>query len=89
MNLRLKMSAVAVALAMSSMAQAAGTLDEVVVTAPQSAEPLTVKTNPKKPRQPVPAHDGADYLKTIPASPSSAKAARTAIRCCAAWLVRA
>ena len=28
--------------------------------------PLTVKTNPKAPRQPVPAHDGADYLKTIP-----------------------
>ena len=66
MNMRLKMSVAAVALAMSSMAQAAGTLDEVVVTAPQSAEPLTVKTNPKKPRQPVPAHDGADYLKTIP-----------------------
>ena len=38
----------------------------MVVTAPQSTEPLTVKTNPKKPRQPVPAHDGADYLKTIP-----------------------
>ena len=68
MKLKLKMSAVAVALAMNSMAQAAETamLDEVVVTAPQSTEPLTVKTNPKKPRQPVPAHDGADYLKTIP-----------------------
>jgi iron complex outermembrane receptor protein len=68
MNLRLKMSVVAVACAMSGMVQAAGSasLDEVVVTAPQSTEPLTVKTNPKKPRQPVPAHDGADYLKTIP-----------------------
>ncbi|ADE10970.1 TonB-dependent copper receptor [Sideroxydans lithotrophicus] len=68
MNLKLKMSVAAVALAMGSAAQAAETaaLDEVVVTAPQSAEPLTVKTNPKKPRQPVPAHDGADYLKTIP-----------------------
>ncbi len=68
MNLKLKMSVVAVALAMGNMAQAAETaaLDEVVVTAPQSTEPLTVKTNPKKPRQPVPAHDGADYLKTIP-----------------------
>ncbi|MDD5056294.1 MAG: TonB-dependent copper receptor [Sideroxydans sp.] len=62
------MSTVAVALAMSSLAHAADTttLDEVVVTAPQSSEPLTVQTNPKKPRQPVPAHDGADYLKTIP-----------------------
>jgi iron complex outermembrane receptor protein len=68
MNMKLKVCAVAVALALSSMAQAAetATLDEVVVTAPQSTEPLTVKTNPKKPRQPVPAHDGADYLKTIP-----------------------
>jgi iron complex outermembrane receptor protein len=29
-------------------------------------EPLKVETNPKAPRQPVPAHDGADYLKSIP-----------------------
>lgn len=59
---------VALLLAFSASSQAAETvaLDEVVVTAPQSSEPLTVKTNPKKPRQPVPAHDGADYLKTIP-----------------------
>lgn len=59
---------ICILLAMSGVAQAAETevLDEVVVTAPQSTEPLTVKTNPKKPRQPVPAHDGADYLKTIP-----------------------
>lgn len=56
------------ALALSFQAHAADlqTLDEVVVTAPQSEEPLTVRTNPKAPRQPVPAHDGADYLKTIP-----------------------
>ncbi|PKG08347.1 TonB-dependent copper receptor, partial [Pseudomonas aeruginosa] len=27
---------------------------------------LTIVTNPKEPRQPVPASDGADYLKTIP-----------------------
>lgn len=68
MNLKLKISVVAVALAMGNVAQAveSAALDEVVVTAPQSAEPLTVKTDPKKPRQPVPAHDGADYLKTIP-----------------------
>jgi hypothetical protein len=25
-----------------------------------------VLTDPSKPRQPLPAHDGADYLKTIP-----------------------
>ena len=41
-------------------------LPEVVVTAPQMSTPLTVVTDPKAPRQPVPAHDGADYLKTIP-----------------------
>ncbi len=65
---KLKVSVVMVALALSGMAQAAETaiLDEVVVTAPQTTEPLIVRTNPKKPRQPVPAHDGADYLKTIP-----------------------
>jgi iron complex outermembrane receptor protein len=37
----------------------------VVVTAPMS-RPLAVETDPRAPRQPVPAHDGADYLKTIP-----------------------
>jgi iron complex outermembrane recepter protein len=68
MNLKLKVSVVAVALtfAPGAFAEETGVLDEVVVTAPKSMEPLTVKTNPKKPRQPVPAHDGADYLKTIP-----------------------
>ena len=40
--------------------------DEVIVTAPQVSDPLTVVTDPKSPRQPVPAHDGADYLKNIP-----------------------
>ncbi|NNE39244.1 MAG: TonB-dependent receptor plug domain-containing protein, partial [Gammaproteobacteria bacterium] len=29
-------------------------------------ESLVVDTDPKAPRQPLPAHDGADYLKTIP-----------------------
>ncbi len=41
-------------------------MNEVVVTAPMMLEPLVVTTDPKAPRQPVPAHDGADYLKTIP-----------------------
>ncbi|MGS0741037.1 TonB-dependent copper receptor [Glaciimonas sp. GG7] len=41
-------------------------LPEVVITAPQMSSPLTVITDPKAPRQPVPAQDGADYLKTIP-----------------------
>ncbi|TXI80039.1 MAG: TonB-dependent copper receptor [Cupriavidus sp.] len=43
----------------------AKTLDRVVVTA-TPVQPLTFETDPKLPRQPVPASDGADYLKTIP-----------------------
>lgn len=41
-------------------------LEEVVVTASRMQAPLTVITDPRAPRQPLPAHDGADYLKTIP-----------------------
>lgn len=37
----------------------------MTVTAPDSS-PLEVVTSPKRPRQPVPASDGSDYLKTIP-----------------------
>ncbi|WON76976.1 TonB-dependent receptor domain-containing protein [Serratia sp. UGAL515B_01] len=37
----------------------------MVVTAP-AVSPLTIVTSPKTPRQPVPASDGSDYLKTIP-----------------------
>lgn len=38
----------------------------VVVTGLAPDSPLTFITDPKLPRQPVPASDGADYLKTIP-----------------------
>lgn len=41
-------------------------LPEVVVTAAAMEQPLMVSTDPRKPRQPIPAHDGAEYLKTIP-----------------------
>lgn len=41
-------------------------LDEVVVTAPHSDEPLIVRSNPKAPHLPIPAHDGAEYLKSVP-----------------------
>lgn len=41
-------------------------LNTVVITAADMSSPLTVVTNPKAPRQPIPASDGADYLKTIP-----------------------
>lgn len=42
------------------------TLPTVVVTSLAPTAPLTVTTDPRLPRQPVPASDGADYLKTIP-----------------------
>lgn len=42
------------------------TLTRIVVTAPAMTAPLTVVTDPKAPRQPIPAHDGADFLKSIP-----------------------
>ena len=45
---------------------AEGELSPTVITAVAPSSPLTVTTNPKEPRQPVPASDGADYLKTIP-----------------------
>ncbi|HUL75939.1 MAG TPA: TonB-dependent receptor plug domain-containing protein, partial [Vicinamibacteria bacterium] len=38
----------------------------VEVTAPAGDRPLAIETDPRTPRQPIPAHDGADYLKTIP-----------------------
>ncbi len=40
--------------------------EPVVVTSATQASPLTYELDPKTPRQPVPASDGADYLKTIP-----------------------
>ena len=42
------------------------TLDEVIVTGYRTAAPLTLSTDPQRPRQPIPAADGAGYLKTIP-----------------------
>lgn len=41
-------------------------LDAIVVTALAPVSPLQFEASPKIPRQPVPASDGADYLKTIP-----------------------
>lgn len=41
-------------------------LDPLVVTAPGMSEVLKVTTDPKAPRQPIPASDGADLLKNIP-----------------------
>jgi iron complex outermembrane receptor protein len=41
-------------------------LPDVVVTAVHDHSPVHVVADPKQPRQPVPASDAADYLKTIP-----------------------
>jgi len=40
-------------------------LEHIVVTGEQPDQALTIVTDPKAARQPLPAHDGADYLKTI------------------------
>ncbi|MFV0478369.1 MAG: TonB-dependent copper receptor [Parahaliea sp.] len=45
---------------------AAEELEEMIITAVRMDGPLRLSTDPLKPRQPLPAHDGADYLKTIP-----------------------
>ena len=42
------------------------TLGEVIVTGYRTRTPLTLATDPRRPRQPIPAADGAGYLKTIP-----------------------
>src|SRR5690606_22194138 len=40
--------------------------DPIVITGVAPEAPLTFTTDPKIPRQPVPASDGTDYLRTIP-----------------------
>jgi iron complex outermembrane receptor protein len=67
LTFKIKTGVVVVSMALAQLAHAENVvLDEVVVTSPAMDQPLVVKTDPRKPRQPVPAHDGADYLKTIP-----------------------
>ncbi|GAB1407258.1 TonB-dependent copper receptor [Thermomonas brevis] len=41
-------------------------LDAVIVVGARPTTPLIFETDPRLPRQPVPASDGADYLRTIP-----------------------
>jgi iron complex outermembrane receptor protein len=53
------------AMPMALLAQETG-LAEVVVTAPQMRDPLVVVNDPKAPQVPVPANDGASFLKNIP-----------------------
>lgn len=72
--LTLLAAAVAMALALPAWSQSGDVVDEqerwdgeaIVITALAPTAPLTVETDPRQPRQPVPASDGADYLKTIP-----------------------
>lgn len=42
------------------------TLESIVITGVAPTSPLTFVTDPKIPRQPIPASDGTDFLKTIP-----------------------
>ena len=42
------------------------TLDEIVVTGYRTSAPLALVTDPQQPRLPIPAADGAGYLKSIP-----------------------
>ncbi|MDR2678912.1 MAG: hypothetical protein LBB51_05680, partial [Zoogloeaceae bacterium] len=41
-------------------------LEPLVITAPFMNTPLEVRFDPKAPQQPLPANDGASFLKTIP-----------------------
>ena len=47
-------------------ANAVATMDPVVITGVAPSAPLTFTTDPQIPRQPLPASDGTDYLKTVP-----------------------
>ena len=58
--------ALAVLFPLSGWAAEGIALDQVVITAPRMEEALTVLNDPKAPQQPVPANDGAAFLKNIP-----------------------
>lgn len=86
---RLHPLALSIALASSLPVLADSQLDPVVVTALAMNEVLTVVTDPKAPRQPVPAHDGADLLKSIPGFAVIRKGAPMATRYSVVWRPRA
>ncbi len=69
-NVPLRRLTAALAAALPLLAQATEpntpALDEIVITAPQMSQPLTIELDPKAPQQPVPASDGASFLKNIP-----------------------
>ncbi|AUM00197.1 TonB-dependent copper receptor [Rhodocyclaceae bacterium] len=63
---RIAAALIALPVALPVVAAEETTLSPQVVTAAPMNEPLTVVTDPRAPRQPIPALDGADILKTIP-----------------------
>lgn len=68
MTLVLGLGTTELALAMTPMSDTSQvTCDEhIVITSDRMLTPVKVSTDPKKPRLPLPAYDGAGYLKTIP-----------------------
>lgn len=62
------LSALSLAIAASAFAAEPADIElaPTVITAVQQSSPLTVIADPKDARQPVPASDATDYLKTIP-----------------------
>lgn len=66
MDIRLSLIAAAITALPAAVFASDSSLDEVVVTAPRMREPLVVVNDPKAPQQPVPASDGASFLKNIP-----------------------
>lgn len=72
-NARLALAIALLPFAVPAFAQTTTTVGETevelapqVVTASPMQAPLTVVADPQEARQPMPAHDGADILKTIP-----------------------
>lgn len=64
-NKKLPIALAIAALPFAAVAQESS-LPTVIITAPQMNDPLVVATDPKAPQAPVPANDGASFLKNIP-----------------------
>ncbi len=58
--------AIVTSMMMSNVFAAEDVLNDVVITASPMTTPVTVEMDPKVPRQPLPAHDGADFFKSVP-----------------------
>ncbi len=58
--------AIVASMMMSNAIATEAVLNDVVVTASPMTTPTTIELDPKVPRQPLPAHDGADFLKSVP-----------------------